>query len=101
MWCEEILVANRSKLVRSTDTIRWRAASSPGDIIRGITVVKSIGPGEEYWDSPCNAADICNPLEVKEQLAAFKVNRLLTTTVNRFHWFGFVETGRTPCLSGR
>jgi hypothetical protein len=43
MWCEEMLVANCSKLVRSNDTIRCRAAFSPEVTIGKIVRVKNIG----------------------------------------------------------
>jgi hypothetical protein len=71
MWCEEILVTNHSTHVLFTGAICFRAASTPEDI-RGTIGVKSIGPGEKYWDSPYNDAVICIPFEVKEQRAAFR-----------------------------
>jgi hypothetical protein len=30
-----------------------------------------------------------------------ETDRLLATTVNEFHWFDFVDTGKTPSVSGR
>jgi hypothetical protein len=97
MWCEEILVTNRSTPVLSTDAMCFRAASSPEDIIRGIIGVKGIGAREKYWVSPCNAAVICNPFKVKAQRS--EVDRFLVTTVNWFHWFDLVDTGGTPSVS--
>jgi hypothetical protein len=99
IWCEEIQVTNCSTPVLSTDTIRFRAASLPEDIIRGIIGVKSIGPVEKYWDSTCNVADNCNPLEVKDQRAAFRSRPLPCNNRDLVSLVRIDDTGNTPPAS--